>query len=124
MAAHPGLRFVGAHLGSLEYDVDRIAAFLDRFPNANVDLAARMSQVQYQSVRDREKVRNFFIKYQDRLLYGTDLTLRSWRGRRPNSSAKRTRSGLRGLALSGHGRERSAWRSSRPTCRAWRCRAR
>ena len=34
-----------------------------------------MSQVQYQSVRDLEKVRNFFIKYQDRLLYGTDLTL-------------------------------------------------
>ena len=34
-----------------------------------------MSQVQYQSVRDYGKVRNFFIKYQDRLLYGTDLTL-------------------------------------------------
>lgn len=74
VAAHPQLGFVGAHLASLEYDVDRIAAFLDRFPNASVDLAARMSQVQYQSVRDREKVRDFFIRYQDRLLYGTDLT--------------------------------------------------
>ena len=74
VAAHPQLRVVGAHLASLEYDVDRIGAFLDRFPNATVDLAARMSQVQYQSVRDREKVRNFFIRYQDRLLYGTDLT--------------------------------------------------
>ena len=75
VAAHPGLRFVGAHLGSLEYDVDRIAAFLDKFPNTSVDMAARMSQVQYQSARDYDKVRNFFIKYQDRLLYGTDLTL-------------------------------------------------
>jgi predicted TIM-barrel fold metal-dependent hydrolase len=75
VAAHPQLRFVGAHLASLEYDVDRIAAFLDRFPNANVETAARMSQVQYQSVRDYEKVRNFFIKYQDRVLYGTDITL-------------------------------------------------
>ena len=75
VAAHPELRFVGAHLGSLEYDVARIAAFLDRFPNASVDMAARMSQVQYQSVRDYDKVRSFFIKYQDRLLYGTDLTL-------------------------------------------------
>ena len=74
VAEHPQLRFVGAHLGSLEYDVDRIAAFLDRFPNASVDMAARMSQVQYQSVRDIEKVRGFFVKYQDRLLYGTDLT--------------------------------------------------
>ncbi|MET0755457.1 MAG: amidohydrolase family protein [Pseudoxanthomonas sp.] len=74
VAAHPQLRFVGAHMGSLEYDVDRLAAFLDRYPNASVDLAARMSQVQYQSLRDREKVRGFFIRYQDRLLYGTDLT--------------------------------------------------
>jgi predicted TIM-barrel fold metal-dependent hydrolase len=75
VAAHPQLRFVGAHLGSLEYDVDRIAAFLDRFPNANVDTAARMSQLQHQSVRNYDKVRSFFIKYQDRLLYGTDLTV-------------------------------------------------
>lgn len=75
VAAHPGLRFVGAHMGSLEYDVDRLGAFLDRFPDASVDLAARMSQVQYQSLRDRGKVRAFFIRYQDRLLYGTDLTV-------------------------------------------------
>ncbi|MCR6625411.1 MAG: amidohydrolase family protein [Pseudoxanthomonas sp.] len=34
-----------------------------------------MSQVQYQSLRDRGKVRAFFIRYQDRLLYGTDLTV-------------------------------------------------
>lgn len=74
VAAHPALRFVGAHMASLEYDVDRLAAFLDRFPNASVDLAARMGQVQYQSVRDYAKVRDFFIRYQDRLLYGTDLT--------------------------------------------------
>ena len=75
VGAHPGLAFVGAHMASLEYDVDRLATFLDRYPNATVDLAARMTQVQYQSVRDRDKVRDFFIRYQDRLLYGTDLTL-------------------------------------------------
>ena len=74
VAAHPQLRVVGAHMASLEYDVDRLAEFLERFPNATVDLAARMSQVQYQSNQDREKVRDFFIRYQDRLLYGTDLT--------------------------------------------------
>jgi predicted TIM-barrel fold metal-dependent hydrolase len=33
-----------------------------------------MGQVQYQSRLDRTKVRNFFIKYQDRLMYATDLT--------------------------------------------------
>lgn len=74
VAAHPQLAVVGAHLASLEWDVDRLAAFLDRFPDATVDLAARMAQVQYQSVRDHAKVRDFFIRYQDRLLYGTDLT--------------------------------------------------
>ena len=74
VARHPKLNFVGAHLGSLEWSVDRLAQFLDAYPNATVDLAARMTQVQYQSVRDREKVRRFFIKYQDRILYGTDLT--------------------------------------------------
>jgi len=74
VAAHPQLHVIGAHMASLEYDVDVLAAFLDRFPLATVDLAARMSQVQYQSNRDHQKVRDFFIRYQDRLLYGTDLT--------------------------------------------------
>ncbi|HEU4959303.1 MAG TPA: amidohydrolase family protein [Sphingomonas sp.] len=73
VAFHPKLSFVGAHMASLEWSVDRLAVFLDRFPNANVDLAARMTQVQYQSNRDYEKVRTFFIKYQDRLMYGTDI---------------------------------------------------
>ncbi|MDR7191662.1 amidohydrolase family protein [Luteimonas terrae] len=74
LAAHPRLRFVGAHMASLEWDVDRLAAFLDRFPEATVDLAARMAQVQAQAVREPDKVRDFFITYQNRLLYGTDLT--------------------------------------------------
>lgn len=72
LARHPGIRFIGCHLASLEWSVDEIAAFLDRFPSAVVGVAARMGQVQYQSHRDRERVRSFFMKYQDRLLYGTD----------------------------------------------------
>ena len=71
---HPHLRFMGAHLASLEWSFAELAKFLDRYPLAVVDLAARMGQVQYQSVRDRAAARDFFIKYQDRLLYGTDLT--------------------------------------------------
>jgi hypothetical protein len=67
------LVFIGVHLASLEWSVDEVAKLLDRFPLAVVDIAARSGQVQYQSSRDREKVRQFFIKYQDRLLYGTDL---------------------------------------------------
>ncbi len=71
---NPHLKFMGAHMASLEWSVDRLAAFLDRYPNTMVDLAARMGQVQVQSNHDRDKVRRFFIRYQDRLIYGTDLT--------------------------------------------------
>ena len=74
LARHPRLDFIGAHMASLEWNVDRLAAFLDAHPRAVVDLAARMTQVQAQSLQDRDKVRRFFIRYQDRLLYGSDLT--------------------------------------------------
>lgn len=74
LTAYPALHFVGAHVASLEWSVDRLAEFLDSFPSANVDLAARMGQIQYQSQHDYNKVRHFFIQYADRLLYATDLT--------------------------------------------------
>jgi alpha-galactosidase len=70
---HGNLTFVGVHLASLEWDVDRVADFLRRYPNASVDLAARLSHVELQASRDREKVRHFFIEFQDRILYGSDL---------------------------------------------------
>ncbi|MCU0362248.1 MAG: hypothetical protein MUE32_02725, partial [Bacteroidales bacterium] len=38
-----------------------------------VDMSARICHLQYQSARDRKRVRDFCIKYQDRLLYGTDV---------------------------------------------------
>ena len=70
LAENPNLRVVGAHLGSMETDVDEIAKRFDRYPNFAVDTAARM---EYLMIEPREKVRNFLIKYQDRVLYGTDL---------------------------------------------------
>jgi predicted TIM-barrel fold metal-dependent hydrolase len=74
LARHPDLIFVGCHLGSLEWNVDSLASRLDKYPNMAVDMAARICHLQYQSARDRTKVRDFCIKYQDRLLYGTDLS--------------------------------------------------
>lgn len=70
---NPDLTFVGAHLGSLEWDVEALGKTLDKFPNMAVDMAARMGQLFYQTHYDRKKVREFFIKYQDRLLYATDM---------------------------------------------------
>ena len=70
---HPDLIFIGAHLGSLEWSVDELAKRLDKFPNMSVDMAERVSHLQYQALTEWQKVHDFFIKYQDRLVYGTDL---------------------------------------------------
>ena len=70
LAQNPKLRVVGAHLGSMETNVDDIAARLDRYPNFAVDMAAR---IPYFMLQPREKVRAFLLKYQDRVLYATDL---------------------------------------------------
>ncbi len=70
---HPGLLFVGAHLGSLEWSVDELAKRLDKYPNMAVDMAERVSHLQYSAVTDWQKVHDFCVKYQDRLLYGTDI---------------------------------------------------
>lgn len=75
LAKHPGLTFVGAHLGSLEWNVDSLAARLDRFPNMAVDMAARIVHFQVQAKDNWQKVHDFLIKYSDRLLYATDLVV-------------------------------------------------
>jgi predicted TIM-barrel fold metal-dependent hydrolase len=72
---HPDLKFIGAHLGSLEWSVDELAKRLDKFPNMAVDMAARISHLQYQAKINWQKVHDFLIKYQDRLLYATDLLI-------------------------------------------------
>jgi len=67
---NPDLRVVGVHLGSMERDLDDIGRHLDRYPNFAVDTAARMEYLMY---GDRDKVLAFLLKYQDRVIYGTDL---------------------------------------------------
>jgi predicted TIM-barrel fold metal-dependent hydrolase len=69
---HPNLRFMGAHLGSLEWSVDEMAGHFDKFPNMAVDMAARMCHIEKQAQDNWQKVHDFFIKYQDRIIYGTD----------------------------------------------------
>jgi predicted TIM-barrel fold metal-dependent hydrolase len=73
LARYPKLRVVGCHLGSDEDDLGRLARRLDAYPNFAVDTAAR---VRYLAAGDREKVREFLTRYQDRVLYATDFALR------------------------------------------------
>lgn len=67
---NPQLRVVGAHLGSMESDFKQIAQHLDRYPNFSVDLAGRTA---YLMLQPRADVIAFILKYQDRLIYGSDL---------------------------------------------------
>jgi predicted TIM-barrel fold metal-dependent hydrolase len=68
-ARHPNLRVIGAHLGSLEYDVAEVARRFDLYPNFAVDISARLADLAFQ---ESAIVRQFFLDYQDRILYGTD----------------------------------------------------
>jgi len=69
LAKYPDLVVIGAHLGRMEHDLDGLAQRLDRFPNFNVDVSARTYVLQRQPA---EKARQFFMKYQDGIFYGTD----------------------------------------------------
>jgi predicted TIM-barrel fold metal-dependent hydrolase len=69
IARHPNLRVIGAHLASLEHDLDEVAWRLDRFPNLAVDTSARLPDL---ARHDRDKVREFCSRYRDRILFGTD----------------------------------------------------
>ncbi len=64
---------VGCHLGSDEDDLKQLAKRLDTYPNFAVDTAAR---IRYFARGDREQVREFLTRYQDRILYATDFSLR------------------------------------------------
>ena len=69
---HPDLRFMGAHLGSMEWSLEEMASHFEMFPNMSVDVSARISHLENHARTDWQKVRDFFIKYQDRIIYGTD----------------------------------------------------
>ena len=82
---HERLTVIGAHLGSLEYDVDELARRFDRYPNFFVDCSARTADLTRQP---RDKVRAFLVRYQDRVLYGLDET-RSPDPKREDSAEER-----------------------------------
>ena len=73
LARYPKLRVVGCHLGSDEDNLIQLARRLDAHPNFAVDTAAR---VRYFAGGDREQVCEFMNRYQDRILYATDFSLR------------------------------------------------
>jgi predicted TIM-barrel fold metal-dependent hydrolase len=67
-AKHPKTRFVNAHLAMLYYDMDKVTALLDKYPNADVEISATVQDLG----RAPRMIREFFLKYQDRILFGSD----------------------------------------------------
>jgi len=69
---HPDTTFIGAHLGNYPENLAYVDDCLERYPNFYVDTSARIGEI---GRHPAEEVREFFIKHQDRILFGTDLVL-------------------------------------------------
>lgn len=67
---HPGTTIVACHFANLDYDLTRLGQLFDRSPNLYADISARYAET---ATIPRFAAR-FYAKYQDRLVYGTDMT--------------------------------------------------
>jgi hypothetical protein len=69
IAQHPEVTFVGAHCAESGEDLQFLAAQMDALPNLLIDISARTPELGRQPYSSRA----FFLKYADRILFGTDL---------------------------------------------------
>ncbi len=65
---HPRTTFINAHMGWMANDLDKAGAHLDRYPNVNFEIGAVIAELGRQPRRAKE----FFMIYQDRILFGKD----------------------------------------------------
>ena len=72
VAKNPRTTFIGAHFGNNAEDVATVAQWLDKYPNLVIDIDAQISELG----RQPYTARKFLIKYQDRVMFGTDTTCR------------------------------------------------
>ena len=68
-ARHPGTRFIAAHVAESGENLARVSAMLESHSNVCLDMSARVAELGRQPYRARE----FFLRFQDRILFGTDL---------------------------------------------------
>jgi len=69
VARHPRTTFVGLHVGNSAEDLGYVGECLDRFSNLHVDIGARIAELG----RQPRTAARFFERYQDRILFGTDI---------------------------------------------------
>jgi predicted TIM-barrel fold metal-dependent hydrolase len=68
IARHPNTTFICAHMANDGEDLAEVGRWLDLYPNMYVDIDARISELGRQPYTSRR----FFLKYQDRIMFGTD----------------------------------------------------
>ncbi|KAA5540959.1 amidohydrolase [Roseiconus nitratireducens] len=68
IAKHPKTRFIGAHIANSAEDLETVGRWLDEYPNLWIEPASRIGELGRQPFTARD----FLIRYQDRLLFGTD----------------------------------------------------
>ncbi len=69
---YPDISMVLAHFYFLSADLERSTDFLDKHPKVSFDLTPGI-ELLYNISRKRDQWREFFIAYQDRILFGTDI---------------------------------------------------
>lgn len=69
-AKHPKTKFVYLHVGNDAEDLAEVSGWLDKYPNVNVEIGARLGELG----RQPRTSRKFFERYQDRIMFGTDAT--------------------------------------------------
>ncbi len=67
---HANTTFIGAHVGCYGENLGWVGQMLDACPNYYIDPSARLGELG----RQPYTARNFFIRYQDRILYGSDMS--------------------------------------------------
>ena len=65
---HPNTTFINAHLGWMGNDLERLGKHLDRYPNVFTEIGAVLAELG----RQPKRARQFFVEYQDRILFGKD----------------------------------------------------
>ena len=65
---HPGTVFINAHLGWMGNDLDRLSEHLISHPNVQTEIGAVLAELG----RQPKRARQFFVDFQDRILFGKD----------------------------------------------------
>ncbi|MBT8180873.1 MAG: amidohydrolase, partial [Eudoraea sp.] len=65
---HPQTKFINAHMGWYANNLQKLAELMEEMPNMYVGIGAVIAELG----RQPRNARNFFIKYQDRILFGKD----------------------------------------------------